>query len=206
MRVASPVAGSTRDTRCVAPGPLPIHNAPAPAAMSVGRPWDPKLRITSPVRGSTRETRASAPVSTHTLPSPTAMLLGAASAPVNEAMRFPSARMAASPSPVGRTGPCSAAEPPSPRDASKIATAAAASTSTPAARIACRRRSSRAGTTIGCASAARASAINSPHVAYRSLGSLASALAITRSSAGCSRSGGGGSCMCAHNVSASVDR
>ena len=157
------------------------------------------------MRGSTRETLASAALSTHTLPSPTAMLLGAESAPVNEAMRFPSARMAASPSPDGRTGPCSAAEPPS-RDASTIATAVAASTSTPAARIACRRRSSRGGTTIGCASAARASAISSPQVAYRSAGSLASALTITGSSAGSPGSGGGGSCMCAHSVSASVAR
>ena len=205
MCVSCPVAGSTRDTRCVAPGPLPIHSAPAPAAMSVGRRRGLKARITLPVRGSTRETLSSAVLSTQTLPSPTAMLLGAVSDPVNEAMRFPSTGMAASPSPVGRTGPRSAAEPSS-RDASTIATAVAASTSTPAARIACRRRSSRGGTTIGCASAARASAISSPHDAYRSPGSLASALTITRSSAGNPGNGGGGSCMCAHSVSASVAR
>ena len=38
VRVTRVVPGSTRDTLVVWPGPVPIHNAPAPAAMSVGCP------------------------------------------------------------------------------------------------------------------------------------------------------------------------
>ena len=157
--------------------------------------------MTSPVRGSTRETVSSSVLSIHTPPSPTAMLLGGVTARVNEAMSSPLDAILASPLPSGGAGAAGGESPP--RVSAIAATAARAST--PAATTAQRRRTRRTGTRTP-ASASRAASISSAQLPYRSPGSLASAFRSTGSSSGRPGTGGTGSCMCAHSVSASVAR
>ena len=126
VRVIVVVAGSTRAMRTVKlplrPGPpRPSQTAPAPAAMSVTTPPGSNRPVTAFVSGSMRETVPSSLLSTQTAPSPTATLLGAVWASVNDARRPVPGSIAATPLPSAATW-----SPPPPAVSATIPAAAAA--------------------------------------------------------------------------------